>query len=383
MSFQPHIQRVGVLGGGQLGKMLSQAGSRWDLNLWLLDKDKDFPAGTVNRQFVEGDFKDFQDVYVFGKQVDVLTIEIEAVNTEAMLRLEEEGIEIHPAPKPLQIIKDKGLQKQFYREHQLPTSDFQLYESKEAVIQALKDVELVFPFVQKSRTEGYDGRGVAIIKGEEDLPKLLDSACVVEKLVDIDKELAVIVAANKKGDIQSFPVVEMAFHPTANLVEFLLCPARVDAEVAQRATELAERVIKAYDIKGLLAVELFLTKSGDILVNEVAPRPHNSGHHTIESCATSQFEQHLRAILNLPLGDTHVLQPAAMVNVLGDPGYEGPVRYEGLDEIFQIPQVFPHLYGKQFTRPYRKMGHITVLGDTIEEAIQKARTVQQLIKVKA
>ncbi len=374
--------RVGILGGGQLGKMLALAASNWHLPLHLLDKDRSFPAGFVSRAFTEGDFKDYNDVMRFGKDMRVLSIEIEHVNTKAMAELERAGVSVHPRPAALDIIKDKGLQKRFYAGKNLPTSPFRLYADADAVRDAVSREKEKLPFVQKSRTAGYDGRGVAVIQSEKDLKeKLLPGACLLEPLVDIDKELAVIVARRPSGEVKAFPCVEMTFHPEANLVEFLLCPARVDEKTAMAAEALAIRTIEAFDICGLLAVELFLTKGGELLINEVAPRPHNSGHHTIDSCFTSQFEQHLRAILDLPLGSTQLKSPAVMVNILGEDGHTGHAHYEGLAEALAVPGVHLHLYGKAETRPFRKMGHATLLANALVTAIERARGVQGVLKV--
>ena len=369
--------KVGILGGGQLGKMLALAAQNWDLQVWCLDTAKDFPAGNACYNLVEGSFKNYDDVYNFGKQVDVLTIEIEHVNTEALLQLEREGLKIHPSPSALNTIKDKGLQKQFYAEKGIATSSFQLFSSGEAIKAAIAEGSLQFPFVQKSREAGYDGKGVAVIKSAADLDKILAPASVVEPLVDIDKELAVVVARNENGEVKAFPTVEMEFNPVANLVEFLVCPAAVNAQVAANAEALAVAVIEAFDVCGLLAVELFLTKTGAILVNEVAPRPHNSGHHSIDSCYTSQFQQHLRGILNLPLGSTKMKSPSVMVNLLGTPGFTGPAKYPGLAKCMGIEGAKLHIYGKKITKPYRKMGHATILDQDLEAAKTKGR---QLMK---
>lgn len=374
--------KVGILGGGQLGKMLSLAAHNWDLDTWVLDKHPTYPAGSVCSHFVEGDFKSYDDVYRFGKLVDVLTIEIEHVNVEAMRQLQTEGLTIHPDPQALATIKDKGLQRQFYQNHGFPVPAFQIYEDAAHVLQALQRGDLRVPFVQKSRTAGYDGQGVAIIRNERDLDEaLLDCPSVVEDLVDIDKELAVVVAHNARGEVKAFPVVEMVFNPVANLVEYLSCPANIDDATASRAEKLAVEIIDAFEICGLLAVELFLTRDGALLVNEVAPRPHNSGHHTIDSCYTSQFEQHLRGILNLPLGSTRLKTAAVMVNLLGEPGYTGKVHYEGIEHCLRLEGVNIHLYGKQETRPFRKMGHLTVVADTVAQAFDIARRAKATIKV--
>ncbi len=374
--------RLGVLGGGQLGKMLGLAAGNWHLPLYFLDRSREFPAGAVSPFFTEGDFNDYKDVLHFGRDKDLLTIEIEHVDTDALLELEDSGVIVHPRPEALNIIKDKGLQKQFYTRHQLPTSEYTLYEEEAAVRRALQEGALSYPFVQKSRTAGYDGRGVAVIRNETDLEeKLLPGACLIETLVDIDKELAVIVARNERGQVQTFPTVEMEFNPQANLVEFLSCPARISEAVAAEAERLAVAAIEAFDICGLLAVELFLTRDGRLLINEVAPRPHNSGHHTIDSCYTSQFEQHLRGILNLPLGSTRLKSPSIMVNLLGAPGHTGTARYQGLESCLAIEGVNIHLYGKTMTKPFRKMGHATVLDEGLDTAREKARSVQSLLQI--
>lgn len=374
--------KVGVLGGGQLGKMLAQAANNWHLPLYLMDEAKAFPAGRVSPFFTEGGFKSYDDVYRFGKDKNVLTIEIEHVNTEALHQLEKEGVTVHPAPAQLDIIKDKGLQKQFYAEHGIPTAPFALYENEEAVKEAVASGKRPLPFVQKSRTAGYDGRGVSIIRSEADLAeKLLPGPCMIEDLVEMDKEIAVIVARNESGQTQAFPAVEMAFNPEANLVEFLFCPANISKEVEAKAESLAAQVINAYGICGLLAVELFLDKAGNLLVNEVAPRPHNSGHHTIDSCYTSQFEQHLRAILNLPLGSTKMKSPSVMVNLLGAPGHTGPAYYKNLEECLKIEGAHFHLYGKSTTKPFRKMGHATIVDESLERAIGKARWIQEKLEI--
>ena len=376
-----NFPKVGILGAGQLGKMLCQAASPWELPIHCLDASKDFPAGPYCQGFTEGNFKDYEDVLQFGRQMDLLTIEIEHVNTEALALLQKEGKTVHPNPQSLSIIKDKGLQKQFYATHKIPTADFQLFDSKEILIEAIMDGTRPIPFVQKSRLAGYDGKGVAVIRSMEDVnSKLLAGPCMVEDLVAIEKEIAVVVARNEKGEIRAFDPVEMEFHPTANLVEFLSCPAILTSAQATRCIELSKQIIEAFDICGLLAVELFLNKSGEIIVNEVAPRPHNSGHHTIDSALTSQYEQHLRGILNLPLGSTKMTSPSIMVNLLGHPDHTGPVYYEGLAECLAIEGVKIHIYGKSITKPFRKMGHVTVVADTLPEARKKAQKVQKLLK---
>lgn len=375
--------KLGILGGGQLGKMLCQAASCWELPVYALDTSIEFPTGPYAKGFQEGSFKNYDDVLGFGRQMDVITIEIEHVNTEALKQLQEEGKIVHPDPAALDIIKDKGLQKTFYKEHNIPTSPFQLFPDKNAVLNAVKSGELELPFVQKSRTAGYDGKGVAVIKKQADLSEiLLDGACMIEDLVDMEKEIAVVVAQNERGEISAFDPVEMEFNPIANLVEFLICPSNITPEQATTCTELATKVIRAFNICGLLAVELFLDKEGNILVNEVAPRPHNSGHHTIDSAITSQYEQHLRGVLNLPLGNTKMTSPSVMVNLLGADGYTGKAVYEGLAECLAIEGVKIHIYGKEITKPFRKMGHATIIAETIEAAKEKARKVQNTLIIK-
>ncbi len=373
--------KLGILGGGQLGKMLGIAAADWHLPIAFLDQSKDFPAGPVGHQFVEGSFKDYDDVLRFGREMDVVSIEIEHVNLEAIRQLEREGIPVHPRPDALAIIKDKGLQNRFYRDRDFPTPLFREYSQREELEKAVRDGNQPLPFVQKTRTAGYDGKGVYIVRSEADLDQLLEGACVAEELIDIEKELAVIAARNPSGQTLAYPAVEMEFNPVANLVEFLACPARIPPEIEAEAKSLALRLIEAYDICGLLAVELFLTRDGRLLVNEVAPRPHNSGHHTIDSSITSQFQQHLRGVLDLPLGNTSLHTPAVMINVLGEDGHSGPVQYEGMDEVLALPGVYVHLYGKSETRPFRKMGHITLVDPDLDRAIEKARTVKSKLKV--
>ncbi|PPK87232.1 5-(carboxyamino)imidazole ribonucleotide synthase [Neolewinella xylanilytica] len=377
-----NFPKLGILGGGQLGKMLCQAASEWHLPVYVLDKDESFPAAPYATVFERGNFRDYDDVIAFARNLDVVTIEIEHIDTEALHKLEKQGVKVYPQPDKIDLIKDKGLQKQFYVEHGIATTDFKLYGTKEEVNRAVEKGELHPPFVQKTRTGGYDGQGVAVIRYREDVPdKLLDGPCLVEDMADIDKELAVVVARSATGEVKVFPTVEMEFHPTANLVEFLICPAALDGDTDGRASKLAVDVVQQMEIVGLLAVELFLTNDGELLVNEVAPRPHNSGHHTIEACATSQYEQHLRAILGLPLGDPSLLRPAAMINLLGAEGHTGPTYYDGWTDVLAIPEVHPHLYGKADTRPFRKMGHLTALGDTVAMARERAARAQSMLKI--
>ncbi len=376
------MKKIGILGGGQLGRMLCLAAANWNWEVYILDKSKDFPASAFSSHFVEGDFNNYDDVYNFGKEMDVVSIEIEHVNTNALIQLKKEGVIVHPNPESLTIIKDKGQQKKFYQQNDLPTATFQLYDDKKAIFEAIKNRHCQLPFVQKTRTAGYDGQGVALIKNENDLKsKLMDAPSVIEDLVDIDKEIAVIAARNEKGECICYPPVEMEFNDEANLVEFLACPADINSDIMEEATRLAKILIKKYNICGLLAVEFFLTKEGTLLINEVAPRTHNSGHHTIDSCYTSQFEQQLRAILNFPLGSTKMKTPSVMINVLGAEGYRGITKYKGIEKILAQEGAKIHLYGKTMTKPFRKMGHITFLNKDIEKAKAKARMLKHTLKV--
>ncbi|THH35487.1 5-(carboxyamino)imidazole ribonucleotide synthase [Neolewinella litorea] len=379
-----NFPKLGILGGGQLGKMLCQAASEWHLPIYVLDRDENFPAAPYATVFQHGDFRDYEDVMAFAHGLDVLTIEIEHIDTRALHELEKTGVKVYPQPAVIDLIKDKGLQKQFYADHGIATTDFQLFGSKEEIIRAVNAGAVQLPFVQKTRTGGYDGQGVSVIRTRQDLEqRLLEGPSLIEDLADIEKELAVIVARSATGEVKVFTTVEMEFHPTANLVEFLICPAALDGDTDGRASKLAVDVAQKMEIVGLLAVELFLTRDGELLVNEVAPRPHNSGHPTIEACATSQYEQHLRAILGLPLGDPQLLRPAAMINLLGEEGSRGPTRYQGWMDVLAIPEVHPHLYGKAETRPFRKMGHLTALGDTVAMARQRAAQAKSLLRIVA
>ena len=375
--------RLGIIAGGQLGKMLVLAASNWDVKTYVLDKDENCPASTSCTQFIAGNPLDFEDVLQFGRMVDMITFEIESVNIEALKVLKSEGKRINPDPGILEIIQDKGLQKEFYASENIPTSGFSLYQNRSEIEGEISEGKLRYPFVQKLRKGGYDGRGVAIIRNEKDTTLMFDGPSVVEQLVQVEKEISVIAARNANGEVRCYPVVEMEFNESANLVERLVCPASISDSISKEAIELAGRIISSLNLCGILAVEFFIDKQGRVVVNEIAPRPHNSGHHTIESIITSQFEQLLRAIFNFPLGSTQLKLPAVMINLLGEPGHEGAVKYEGLTESMKIEGVKVHLYGKKITMPFRKMGHFTVLDTTIEEAKRKADIVRQKLKIKS
>ncbi|HQQ93083.1 MAG TPA: 5-(carboxyamino)imidazole ribonucleotide synthase [Bacteroidia bacterium] len=370
---------IGLLGGGQLGRMLLQEAVNLNLNISVLDPDKQAPCRHLVKKFVQGSLTDYDTVYAFGKDKDLITIEIENVNVEALKALQKKGITVYPQPEIIELIQDKGAQKMFYQRNNIPSADFFLVENKSQISKYAK----YFPFFQKLRKGGYDGRGVSKLVNPHQLEKAFDAPSVLERLVDFQKELSVIVARNADGEIKCFPVVECEFNPDANLVEFLFSPASIKKSVEKEAMHIAATVAEKLGIVGLLAVELFLTKDGRILVNEIAPRPHNSGHQSIEGNATSQFEQHLRAILNLPLGDTSILKPSVMVNLLGEFGFEGNAVYEGLEDVLKFKGVYIHLYGKAITKAFRKMGHVTIVDEDISKAKQKARSVQRILKVKA
>jgi len=375
--------KLGIIAGGQLAKMLIQEASKWDLTTFVLDEEENCPAGGIASFFVKGNPSDYHSVYRFGKMVDVLTFEIENINIDALKQLKSEGLRISPDPEILELIQDKGLQKEFYLKNNIPTSPVKLFTNSSEINISINNHETSFPFVQKLKKGGYDGKGVAVINNKSELHKLLQGESIVEDKIEITKEISVIAARNLKGEIKCYPVVEMIFNPNANLLDKLICPATITHEQNERAIQIATSIIEELNMTGLLAVEFFIDRNGDVIVNESAPRPHNSGHHTIESVITSQFEQHLRAILNLPLGSTRLKMPAVMVNILGSESFEGAVRYEGLTESMAIEGVKIHLYGKKITRPFRKMGHATILSSDLESALIKADKVKQLIKVKS
>lgn len=372
---------LGILGGGQLGKMLLYETRKFDIKTSVLDPSKNAPCKIACDTFEVGDLMDFETVYNFGKKVDVLTFEIEHVNIDALEALEKEGITVYPSSNTLRNINDKITQKKFYQTHQIPTSSFQVFNSKDELIVAINKYEIRYPFVWKQSTGGYDGMGVCIVKNKEDLANVKNIPCIAEKLIPFVNELAVIVSRNPNGEVASYPVVEMEFHPEANQVEYVICPARIENNIAERAKKIAEKVSNAFEHVGLLAVELFQTEEGEILVNEVAPRPHNSGHFSIEGSLTNQFEQHIRAILNLPLGNTKSKIAAIMVNLVGEEGYTGDAYYKNLEQILSLEGVTPHIYGKKQTRPYRKMGHVTIVNNDISKARKIAELVKKTIKV--
>ncbi|WP_339662264.1 5-(carboxyamino)imidazole ribonucleotide synthase [Croceibacter atlanticus] len=372
---------IGILGGGQLGKMLLYETRKYDIRTHVLDPNPQAPCKISCNKFTEGSLMDYDTVYNFGKQVDVLTFEIEAVNVEALEALEKEGKTVYPSAQTLRKIQNKGVQKEFYESNGIPTAQFKRYETKQHLTEAIVRKEHSFPFVWKSCEGGYDGKGVSVIRDDEDIIPLPEVSCIAEEMIPFKNELAVIVVRNPKGDVKTYPVVEMEFHPEANQVEYVICPARIEKTIADKARAVAKKVSESFEHVGILAVELFQTHNDEILVNEVAPRPHNSGHFSIEGSFTNQFEQHLRAILNLTLGSTKSKVGSVMVNLVGEEGYTGQVYYENIENIMSLNGVTPHIYGKRETRPFRKMGHVTIIDEDINEARRVAEKVKQKIKV--
>lgn len=377
--------KLGILGGGQLGKMILAESRKFDIQTYVLDPSAAAPSQFGATQFFIGNLMDFDTVYQFGKMLNLLTIEIENVNLEALDKLEAEGLPVFPSPKTLRMIQNKGKQKDFYVENNIPTSPHQRYVDlnalRDAVTSSDTETSVEMPFVWKCAQFGYDGNGVKIVRSAIDLINLPDVECIAEQMVPFKNELAVIVARSVSGEVKTYPVVEMEFHPEANQVEYVICPARIDDKVAKKATEIALQVSKAFNHVGLLAVEMFQTADDEILVNEVAPRPHNSGHYSIEASYTSQFENHLRAILNLPLGNTASKVAGIMVNLVGEEGFSGQVVYENIEKIMAIDGVTPHIYGKRETRPFRKMGHVTIVNENMFKARKIAEEVKNSIRV--
>ena len=370
---------LGILGGGQLGKMLLAETRKFDIETYVLDPSDEAPCKIGCNQFFKGDLMDFETVYNFGKKANVVTFEIELVNLEALEKLENEGIKVFPSPKTLRLIQNKGIQKDFYIKNNIPTADYRRFETTETLKSEFANLKL--PFVWKCAEFGYDGMGVKIIRTLSDLDNLPNVECISEEMIPFKNELAVIVCRNPSGEIKTYPVVEMEFHPEANQVEYVICPARIEKQVAEKAQAIALKVSEAFNHVGLLAVEMFQTETDEIIVNEVAPRPHNSGHYSIEASYTSQFENHLRAIINLPLGNTASKVAGIMVNLVGEENYSGNVVYQNIEKILEWNGVTPHIYGKKQTRPFRKMGHVTIVNKDIAEARKIAEEVKNTIRV--
>ena len=373
--------KLGILGGGQLGKMLLYETRKWDIHTKVLDPSDEAPCKIASNEFFQGDLMDFDAVYQLGKKVNVLTIEIENVNLDALEKLENEGLKVYPPTQALRIIQNKAKQKLFYTDNDIPTADFHRFAYKSEIGDSVANGGLTLPFVWKAAQFGYDGQGVKVVRELADLEGLPPGECIAEEMVPFKNELAVIVARSANGEVKTYPVVEMEFHPEANQVEYVICPARIPDHVADRAREIALKVSKKIAHVGLLAVEMFQTQDDRILVNEVAPRPHNSGHYSIEASYTNQFEQHIRALLGLPLGNTDSKVAGIMVNLVGSEGHTGDVVYENMETIMGLDGVTPHIYGKKQTRPFRKMGHVTIVDKDIDRAREVAQQVKETIKV--
>ena len=372
---------IGILGGGQLGKMLAIEAANWHLPIYIMDQDQQFPAVPYAPFFQAGDFKNFDDVVQFGKKVDILTIEIEQINVDALFYLEKVGVKVYPKPSTVKVIQDKGLQKMFYQEREIPTAGFQLFDDGKEIKEALKNKQITFPFVQKSRKDGYDGKGVVVVSNENDVTNLLDCPSIIEERINIKTEISILVARSASGELIHYEPVEQHFNQEANLVSYLICPAELDKGILSKMNEIASLIAIDLDLVGLLAIEFFLDENEDIFVNEVAPRPHNSGHHTQNSCETSQFEQHLRAILDLPLGSTRQHSIGAMVNIVGEPGYAGKTKYVGIEECMKIEGAHLHLYGKTETRPFRKMGHINIADKDRKKVLENIEKIKSTLRV--
>lgn len=384
MSKAAKLPSIGIIGGGQLGRMFLQNSSRYGNTVTILENDSEAPAAQLTHHFIQGGLKDAEAIRKLAKVADVLTYEIEHINVEVLLELEQNGQLIIPSPRILQIIQDKGLQKQFYQKHQIPTSPFVLVNQASEWLDAMLKLGGE-KFACKSRTGGYDGKGVfltdidTVRNHPEKLP--FDGPVMIEKFVPCKKELAVLVAIAQDGEVAVYPSVDMAFHPVSNLVTYLFTPADIDTAIEKKAQEIAVQTVKAFGGAGLFAVEFFLDENDQLLVNEIAPRPHNSAHHTIEGSYTSQFDQLFRILTKIPLGDTSFRQAAVMINLVGPEGGTGAYALANLDEIAQLSGVYVHLYGKAESKPHRKLGHVTVVGDTIEEAKRKADFVESTLKV--
>ena len=381
MTFFSTSKTIGILGGGQLGKMLLYDTRKWDIKTKVLDNNPNAPAKLSCDEFHVGDLMDYQTVLNFAKNIDVLTIEIENVNVKALEEIEKKGVKVYPQPNVLAIIQNKLKQKKFYKENKIPTAPFREFKSIKSIKEEIIHGNICFPFVWKSNSMGYDGFGVKIIKSNRDIEELNDTPGFIEDLIEIKKELSVIICRNVKGEIKNFPVVEMIFNNDSNQVEYIISPARINNEISRKAISIALKLSKLYNHVGIMAIELFLTSDNEILINEVAPRPHNSGHFSIEMSYTSQFEQHIRAILGLPLGEAKNKISGVMVNLVGEKQNNGPVKFSNIDQIMTIEGVTPHIYGKKETRPNRKMGHVTIVNEKIENAIKIAKKVKETIKV--
>ena len=374
-------RKLGIIGGGQLGKMLLSECNKMNIHTSVLDPNKNSPCKHLSNKFYCGDFNDFNTVYNFGKDCDLITFEIEHINVDALESLEKIGKVVYPKPKTLRIVQDKNLQKSFFKKNKIPTSNFKYFKSLDDLKKSIEDNEIKFPCVWKKTKFGYDGFGVKILNSISDINNLPNYQMIIEDYIPFEKELSVIVARNAKGNIKCYRTVEMEFNKTSNQVEFVISPANISQEIDNKAQKLAVKLSESLDCIGLLAVEMFMSKN-EILVNELAPRPHNSGHFSIEACESSQFQQHIRAIFNLDLGETKHSGSAIMLNLVGDEGFKGKVHFENLNDVFKGKSANLHIYGKEETRPNRKMGHVTIICDKFEEAYEKAKILKETIKIK-
>jgi 5-(carboxyamino)imidazole ribonucleotide synthase len=381
MNFFSSNKKFGILGGGQLGKMILAATQKWDITTYVLDPNKNAPSSFCCNFFKQGDFKDFETVYNFGKKLDLITFEIEHVNLEALYKLEEEGVVVYPSPRNLSIIQDKFSQKKFYQKNNIPTAKFNFFSKKNELENALKNNLISIPFVWKSSKLGYDGYGVKVIKSKKDLSEINNVPCITEELIKYSNELSVIICRNPNEESKIYPVIEMEFNKSSNQVENVICPAQISNKSMIKAEKIALKVSKSFNHVGLLAIEMFLTEENEVLVNEVAPRPHNSGHFTIEGSLTNQFEQHLRGILNLPLGETNLISPSVMINLVGPIGINGKVSYKNIKKLLKLKGVNLHIYGKKETRPNRKLGHVTIINKNIIKAKKIAKKIKETIKI--
>ena len=377
-ALRPDSYRVGILGGGQLGRMLLQAAANYPVETFVMENDPECPAAHLCHHFTNGDIKSFEDVYRFGKGLNAITIEIENVNTDALEKLETEGVKIFPRPGVLKIIRNKILQKEYYKTNSIPTADFRITKD----FTELKQAEDFLPAVHKLGEGGYDGRGVQILKTKEDIVKGFDKLSVLEKMITIEKEIAQMIAITEKGETALYPPVEMVFDPYLNMLDYQICPADIEKRILWKVEAIALSVVKNFNSPGIFAVEMFIDKTGDVFVNETAPRVHNSGHHTIEAHYSSQFDMLWRVMLGYPLGNTEHILPSIMVNIIGADGYNGEVRYEGLDEVLKIENAFVHIYGKKQTKPGRKMGHVTIMSKEKQELLHQSNKVKRTLLAK-
>ncbi|MEO6683385.1 MAG: 5-(carboxyamino)imidazole ribonucleotide synthase [Ginsengibacter sp.] len=371
------MKKAGILGGGQLGRMLLQVAANYPVETYVMENDPECPSAHLCHHFTLGDITNYEDVYQFGKNLDAITIEIESVNVEALKKLESEGVKVYPSPSALEIIKSKILQKEFYVSNEIPTSEFVVTKSQSDVPNHLS----YLPAAHKLAMGGYDGKGVQILRDEKDISKAFDEAAVLEKLVSIKKELAIIIGINDKGETAIYPAIEMMFNPQLNLLEYQLSPASINEKTLWKAEAIALTVVKNLKSAGIFAVELFVDIDDNVLVNETAPRVHNSGHHTIEANFSSQFDMLWRIMLDYPLGNTKPIMNSAIVNLIGEDGYKGRAVYSNLEEVLSIDNVFIHLYGKKETRPGRKMGHVTILSNERQHLIHIANRIKKTLTV--